>query len=215
MQQILCCCRYWTLLQEQQCCASCCIALRELCFKAVSEWYSCTSNQKNWIGNLKFTDTYVSTEHQLLTCLDVCSQGAQQDLGQRVVVTPDQAFPLHCVLLTLHSGSRIQPGQILWCSQYSFAWGPQSYSYGAARTVDTDLSSFLQRVEHHRCVCCTTANMALFRYHCQLHRKEYLPKSTSHVHRSCYSARRDMTVLLVHMCLLSLSSLSRHSVQYR
>lgn len=74
-------------------------------------------------------------------------QGVQQEQGQRVVVTPDQAFPLHRLLLTLHAGSQIQPGQILWCSQ---------------RTSDTDLSSFLQRVEHHRCVCCTTANMAVF-----------------------------------------------------
>lgn len=75
-------------------------------------------------------------------------QGVQQEQGQRVVVTPDQALPLHRLLLTLHAGSQIQPGQILWCSQ---------------RTSDTDLSSFLQRVEHHRCVCYTIANMAIVR----------------------------------------------------
>lgn len=60
----------------------------------------------------------------------------QQDLGQRVVVMPDQAVPLHRLLLTLHAGSRLLPGQILWCSQ---------------RTSGSDLNSFLKRIEHHRC----------------------------------------------------------------
>ena len=70
-------------------------------------------------------------------------QGMQQEQepGQRVVVAPDQAFPLHRLLLTLHAGRHIQPGQTLWCSQ---------------RTSDTDLNSFLKRVEHHRCVCSYT-----------------------------------------------------------
>lgn len=73
-------------------------------------------------------------------------QGMQQEQepGQRVVVTPDQAFPLHRLLLTLHAGRHIQPGQTLWCSQ---------------KTSDADLNSFLKRVEHHRYVCLYTGKI--------------------------------------------------------
>ena len=62
-------------------------------------------------------------------------QVLQQERAQRVVVMPDQAVPLHRILLTLHAGRRIQPGQVLWCS-------PQ--------TGTAELTSFLKRVEHQR-----------------------------------------------------------------
>lgn len=59
----------------------------------------------------------------------------QEPLGQRVVVAPDQAVPLHRILLTLHKETSIQPGQVLWCSQH---------------THSADLHRFLKCVECHR-----------------------------------------------------------------
>ena len=113
-------------------------------------------------------------------------QGMQQeqDLGQRVVVTPDQAFPLHCLLLTLHAGRHIQPGQTLWCSQ---------------KTSDMDLNSFLKRVEHHRCVRSYTG------------KNQCCPLNASK-HRDCPTKMKAVIVEGLHVGCSASSTLSEFSL---
>lgn len=100
-------------------------------------------------------------------------------MGQRVVVAPDQAVPLHRLLLTLHAGSRILPGQILWCSR---------------RTSGSDLTSFLKRIEHHRCAS-LIVTIPWFHVRCIAHTACMKPQAASGS-LPCYTTATVCTIAM-------------------